>query len=68
VNRLPKNAFTKLAAKLKPYLDKDNENEIKNKLSQEILSFSKSWKYLRKSVDDEYIEELYLHLNSDTEN
>jgi hypothetical protein len=40
-------------------LDEDNENEIKNKLSQEILSFSKSWKYLKKSVDDEYTEELY---------
>lgn len=56
MNGLPKNAFTKLPAKLKPYLDEDNENEVKNKLYQEILSFSKSWKYLKKSVDDEYTE------------
>ncbi|VVC26767.1 Hypothetical protein CINCED_3A011711 [Cinara cedri] len=33
---LPKNAFVKLAVKLKPYFDKDNENEIKYKLSKEI--------------------------------
>jgi hypothetical protein len=44
VNGLPKNAFSKLATKLKPYLDEDNKNEIKNKLSQEISSFSKYWK------------------------
>jgi len=30
VNGLPKNAFSKLAIKLKPYFDEDNENEIKN--------------------------------------
>lgn len=64
-NGLP-NAFAKLAEKLKPYFDEDSENKIKNKLSEEILSFSKSWKHLKKSVDDEYTEELYL--NSDTEN
>jgi len=66
MNELPKNAFSKLAINLKPYFDEDNENEIKNKLCEEILSFSKSWKHLKKSVDDEYTEELYL--NSDTEN
>ncbi|VVC34874.1 Hypothetical protein CINCED_3A023063 [Cinara cedri] len=52
VNGLPKNAFAKLSVKLKPYFDEDNENEIKYKLSEEILSFSKSWKNLMKSVDD----------------
>lgn len=66
VNGLPENAFSKLAIKLKPYFDEDNENEIRNKLCEEILSFSKSWKHLKKSVDDEYTEELYL--NSDIEN
>ncbi|VVC40033.1 Ribonuclease H-like domain,HAT, C-terminal dimerisation domain [Cinara cedri] len=66
VNRLPKNAFAKSAVNLKPYFDEDNKNEIKYKLCEEILSFSKSWKNLKKSVDDEYIGELYI--NSDTEN
>lgn len=42
MNGLPKNSFDKLAEKLKPNFDEDSENEIKNKLSEEILSFSKS--------------------------
>jgi hypothetical protein len=54
VNRLHKNAFPKLAIYLKLYFDKDSENEIKCKLSEEMLSFSKSWKHLKKYIDDEY--------------
>lgn len=66
IHGLTKNAFAKLAVKLIPYFDEDSENEIKYKLSEEMLNFLKSWKHLRKSVDEEYTKELYL--DSDTEN
>jgi len=67
VNWLPKNAFVKLHVKSKPYFDDDNENEIKNKLPEDILSFSKSWNHLMKYVDDECTEELYLKVTQNEE-
>lgn len=52
LNDVPENAFLTLAEKLKPFLnydDGDNLKEIRNELLDELLNFSKSWKYLKNS-------------------
>lgn len=63
---LPTDSLTKLSHKIKPFFDDHlSENEIKIKLSEELINFGRSWDFLKKSVDDEYNEQLYI---SDSEN
>jgi len=69
---VPENAFLTLAEKLKPFLnydDGDNLKEIRNELSDELLNFSKSWKYLKNSLEDEYhVHSLSNNMNDEDEN
>lgn len=59
-------ALAKLSHKIKPFIDNHlSENEIKNNLAEELITFGKSWNFLKRSVDDEYNEQSY---NSDSEN
>jgi hypothetical protein len=72
LNYVPENAFLTLAKKLKPFLkcdDGENLKEIRNQLSDELLNFSKLWKYLKNSLEDEYhVHSLSNDMNDEDEN
>ena len=43
---LPTDSLTHLSHKIKPFIDDNlSENEIKNKLSDELFNFGKSWHF-----------------------
>lgn len=54
-NGMPSGALSTLSLKLKPFIECNNDVEqIKSSLCEELLHFSSSWEFLKKSVNDEY--------------
>ncbi|KAL4127406.1 hypothetical protein QTP88_011577 [Uroleucon formosanum] len=56
---IPESAFLTLATKLKPFIPfndnkENNVPDIRNRFSEELWSFSNSWKYLKNSLEEEY--------------
>ncbi|VVC25595.1 Ribonuclease H-like domain [Cinara cedri] len=70
-NNVPENAFLTLTKKFKSLHLHGEENleEIRNELSEELFNFSKLWKYLKNSLEDEYhVHSISNNMNDEDEN
>ncbi|VVC29144.1 Hypothetical protein CINCED_3A006402 [Cinara cedri] len=67
-----KNAFLTLAKKLKPFLYRDDEENLEEKrieLLEQLFNFSKLWNYLKNSLEDEYhVHNISNNMNDEDEN